>query len=366
MFQFNELYEVQIEITNKCQASCPMCSRNIRGGIPNENLIENSWTLDAYVKIFDFEVLNQLKKIIICGSYGDPILNDHLPEMIEYSLKVNPNLEISIATNGGARNVKWWKNLAKILKGKTHIVTFGIDGLEDTHHLYRIGTTYENVIKNARTFIDEGGKAEWQFILFKHNEHQVEEAEKRSKEFKFDKFTLVDTYRFIIKDTFDVYNKKGSISHVLEKSSKSQIIKFDVSQIKNYKKILNSIEIDCEAKRIKGIYIDAFYRLYPCCYIAGCMQNSDNHFEPLPGNDQEVKIAWRSGHQEIKKQIRDAVNAMGGFDSINVYLQGLKNIFNSGNYQRVWESQWIGDHKNLQCSAICGVNSSWSTSSDQF
>ena len=96
------------------------------------------------------------------------------------------------------------------------------------------------------------------------------------------------------------------------------------------------------------------------------MQNSFNHYEPLPGNDEEVKAAWRSGHLEIIKQITNAVNEIGGFDSINVYKQGLKNIFDKGNYQKVWESQWVGDNKNLQCAGICGGDTSWSTSNNQF
>ena len=39
-------------------------------------------------------------------------------------------------TNGGARSKQWWTDLGKLTKGKMR-VTFGIDGLEDTNHLYR-------------------------------------------------------------------------------------------------------------------------------------------------------------------------------------------------------------------------------------
>ena len=35
MFKFDQLEIVQVEITNRCQASCPMCPRNIHGGIEN-------------------------------------------------------------------------------------------------------------------------------------------------------------------------------------------------------------------------------------------------------------------------------------------------------------------------------------------
>ena len=68
MFNFDKLKYIQIEITNRCQASCPMCSRNVRGGLSNENLVETGWSLEDYKHIFDEEVLTQLNSLGFCGS----------------------------------------------------------------------------------------------------------------------------------------------------------------------------------------------------------------------------------------------------------------------------------------------------------
>lgn len=38
MFNFQDLKQVHLEITTRCQASCPMCSRNYHGGLDNPNL----------------------------------------------------------------------------------------------------------------------------------------------------------------------------------------------------------------------------------------------------------------------------------------------------------------------------------------
>ena len=40
MFSFSDLENIHLEITNRCQASCPMCSRNYHGGLENP-LIKN-------------------------------------------------------------------------------------------------------------------------------------------------------------------------------------------------------------------------------------------------------------------------------------------------------------------------------------
>ena len=45
-------------------------------------------------------------------------------------------MTLQMHTNGSGRNKNWWKELA-LLNVK---VIFGIDGLEDTHKLYRINT----------------------------------------------------------------------------------------------------------------------------------------------------------------------------------------------------------------------------------
>jgi MoaA/NifB/PqqE/SkfB family radical SAM enzyme len=365
MFNFYDLKDAQIEISNKCQARCPMCSRNVRSGMVNENLVESEWTLDAYKTIFNHEVLSTMSSINFCGTYGDPLMNDSLIDMIEYTVQINPNLFLSINTNGSLRNKEWWTKLAKVLS-KNHNVTFGIDGLEDTHHLYRIGTFFDKIIENAKTFINAGGIATWQFIKFKHNEYQVEEAKRRAKELGFKNFLSVDTVRYPIVNSFDVYDKNNNVTHVLEKATTSNIKEFSISLIKNYKEVLNNVNIDCEAKRRKAVYIDVFYHLYPCCYTAGTVHNSSRYWDPLPGNNEEVKIHWRKGYNEAVDQIKSITEKMGGLDKINVLKRGLKEIFNEGNYQAVWKNQWIGDNKSLICAGTCGGNSEWSISADQY
>jgi MoaA/NifB/PqqE/SkfB family radical SAM enzyme len=152
MFSFEQLRTVQVEITNRCQASCPMCLRNIHGGIENPSLLLTDWDLPKFKNIFTDEVLTQIDSISFCGNFGDPIMNNSLIDMCEYVGKKNANSSIIISTNGSARTTDWWKKLASVLP-KNHKVIFAIDGLENTHAIYRIGTSYDMIIKNAMAFI---------------------------------------------------------------------------------------------------------------------------------------------------------------------------------------------------------------------
>ena len=87
-----------------------------------------------------------------------------------YFYQSNSKIKLSLHTNGGARTPEWWSELP-IAMGKNHDVIFGIDGLEDTHSLYRVDTDFNKIIENATTFISNGGEAEWHMLVFKHNEH---------------------------------------------------------------------------------------------------------------------------------------------------------------------------------------------------
>ena len=51
MFKYSKLKNLHLEITNRCQAACPMCSRNYRGEIDNPYLKISDWTLNEFNQI---------------------------------------------------------------------------------------------------------------------------------------------------------------------------------------------------------------------------------------------------------------------------------------------------------------------------
>lgn len=355
VFKFSELQTIHLEITNNCQASCPMCTRNIHGGLPNPLMTINSWSLDTFKRIMTREVLDQVSSYYFCGNFGDPILNNELIEMCAYSSEIAPNTPIRIHTNGGARNTDWWTRLVKALP-KDHLVIFAIDGLEGTHELYRIGTTFSKVIENAKAFIDAGGNAEWAYIRFKHNEHQVEEAKALASQLGFNSFTMKDSSRFMLDKQFPVYNKQGETTHYIEPSTYTELKFIDKNVIENYKAIVKASEIKCQALELKEIYIDAFGKVFPCCWIA---------MIPYTPTEKDNTIA--SIRYEISKQYNALLEDLGGIDAIDASVISIRNIVDSPAYQTVWNKYW--DSKGLiTCARACGVmpENNISKPSDQF
>ena len=111
-------------------------------------------------------------------------------------------------TNAGARDETWWAKLAEIF-GRMGAVIFSVDGLADTNHLYRQGVSWKAVERSMDAFIEAGGRARWDFLVFEHNQHQVEEAEELSKQKGFERFVAKKTGRYPYKKNRSTVNKKG-------------------------------------------------------------------------------------------------------------------------------------------------------------
>jgi len=232
-----------------------MCVRNIQGGIDNPWLTIDEITLDKFKEWFPVDLIKQLDKLFMCGNTGDPIMAKDTLEIFKYLREINPNIDLSMNTNGSARNDKWWQELAH-----TNVrVLFGIDGLSDTHSLYRVGTDYHKILHNAREFIREGGIAEWHMLVFEHNKHQVKDCEDLSVALEFSKFVAKNTSRFR-EDKLNVIGRDSKTSHILYPSDKS---------IKITKKLEDTepCTISCKVTQDKSLYVAANGLVSPCCWL---------------------------------------------------------------------------------------------------
>ena len=50
IYKYEDVRAIHLEITEKCQAACPMCDRNIHGGKDNPNLGMHELSLDDIKK----------------------------------------------------------------------------------------------------------------------------------------------------------------------------------------------------------------------------------------------------------------------------------------------------------------------------
>ena len=303
---------IHIELTTRCNAACPMCLRNINGDVKN-----------PYLNIDDFDIgwLDNIDipfdRLTLCGNYGDPIVYPHLHKFIQ-AWNQKFDTPIIMMTNGGARNVEWWKELAKITDHRFKIV-FGIDGLEDTNHLYRRNVKWNKLMENAQAFIDAGGKAWWKFIIFKHNQHQIQDAKNLAKQMGFIKFEQIKTNRFEGPD-LPVLDKNGNTLYKIYEPdiSDKNFSSKNPNRASRTKKQFTG-EINCYAKNESSMYIAADGRVYPCC-------NTGYHYSGPNRREMEIAQETQTPYSLTNSNVSQIVQ--GDF------FKGFENSWNTTPYKK--------------------------------
>lgn len=334
MMSINSIRNVHLEISSLCNASCPWCPRTFWGYPFNNGYPELNLTLDNAKKIFNSSFLQQLVSININGNFGDIVMNPQGADIVEYLRQHNNNLLIDISTNGGARDSNFWSRLAKT---DAHVL-FALDGLADTHHLYRQNTLFETVIKNARTFIEAGGKATWKMIKFKHNLHQIDECRALSNTMGFANFQLVNQGR----DTAPVFDRNGNLTHTLGDYTGEQEFK-----ILFHKKVTDTVllediidakipaPIDCGVKKQGSVYIAANGDVSPCCHTG---------FYPHTYGAGQY-------HQAANAQLQPLIKKNNALEySLNECIEWFSEV------EKSWSIPTFEAGRLIICHNVCGKN----------
>ena len=270
MLKLSEIRRVHIELTTRCNARCPMCMRNYRGYNYNSGYPDIELYFADIVRIFNKQTLSQLTLdprygVNFNGNLGDFAVSRDGVEIANYF--ADAGVKVNINTNGSSRSPAWWARLAR----PEVKIGFALDGLADTHALYRQDTDWHKVIENARAYIKAGGYAIWRFVPFDHNRHQEEECRKLAKELGFAEFENIYDGR----DAGPVYTRTGEFSHWLGPAGNPPPIKdmlqshvtwFDSKTIK-LQKDTPELNLRCQHKVNREIYLAADGTVYPCCYL---------------------------------------------------------------------------------------------------
>lgn len=251
--QSHNIKWLHVELSSKCNAWCPACPRNKNGYGLADGLVEQDLSIERLQQVID--QLPGLTAVQLCGNLGDPMAAHNIVEVID--LIKAQGFKIQIHTNGGLRNQQWWKNLGQQLAGTDHEIWFGIDGLQGIHEIYRQGTTYDKVIGNAKSFIENGGRAIWQFIPYAHNEHQIRDCMRESQRLNFAGFKLVKLYR---NKQLAKHYQTGAEFDLLPPTLVESLV-----QMPNDRKTVNPQ--DCMHLNIPSIYLNASGQLSKCCYF---------------------------------------------------------------------------------------------------
>lgn len=167
---------IRVEACSLCQLNCPSC--------PNGSKAISSAIGYGYLRSDDFVRLldaNPFVRDVELSNYGEVFLNPELTEILRIAFERNVRLRADTGVN---LNTADEAQLKAVVDYRLQSLTCSLDGAsQETYGRYRAGGQLARVLANLRKiqeFKREQGSRlpvlTWQFIVFGHNEHEIDDA----------------------------------------------------------------------------------------------------------------------------------------------------------------------------------------------
>lgn len=177
-----------IEPANFCVLGCPICPT----GTGRLNRPRRIMTLEEFKGIID-QIKGYTDEVAFIG-YGEPFLNREVLRMTTYA--VSSGIDVKIYTNAELLNDP--ALVDQIIKSGLKRLIISFDGLDQqTLEKYRRGANFQNVVSAfelihlaKQKYSSALPTVELQFLLMKHNQHQLEDMKKFAAKVRVDVFSV--------------------------------------------------------------------------------------------------------------------------------------------------------------------------------
>jgi MoaA/NifB/PqqE/SkfB family radical SAM enzyme len=345
----DDIKKVELEITSECNAACPGCARTQYA----DNLSINHFGLNDLKNIFSGNSI-QGKIFKFCGVLGDPLMNIEFLDMIDYLTKNGGYCEVS--TNGSLQPISVWEKLGMIASDRSNLlhIHFCVDGHRETNHIYRVNTKFSVIERNMQAFSSKAppGHATWIYIVFDHNEHELDIAKDTADRLGF-KFATRTGMRNSYHDWISINRRKENSKVIEDKSiitttgskehSKKDVVKDLEKFINDYQKNQTTDEqinevistVTCKFVHEAEVFIASDLSVWPCCFL------------------------WDSAFKN-KENILDRLSVFEpGWNSLK--QNSLEKIINHPWYEKLLEASW--NPKNSlhfsRCIKTCAKNKAY-------
>ena len=185
---FGQPFMLMIEPTNLCNLNCPLCPTG-------SNILtrpKGTMSLEHFTRCID-EMSGSLLFLSL-WNVGEPFMNTHFIEMIRYAK--SKNIYVTTSTNGHFFDEQ--ERVQKLIRSGLDEVILSMDGASpETYNRYRQRGDIQKVIAGLNLLIQEKRAmssktplVDLQFIVMRHNEHEIERMEALARTLHVDRFTL--------------------------------------------------------------------------------------------------------------------------------------------------------------------------------
>ena len=272
---------ISVEPTTSCNLSCPECPSGLKKfSRPTGKITINDFKLLL-------EQLSKTVQYITLYFQGEPLLHPNFSDFV--ALAKRKKIIVATSTNAHFLNEDTAHDI--INSGLDRLI-ISLDGTDaDTYVKYRRGGDFDEVIKNIKTMVRIRKERkvhrpflELQFLVLKHNEHQIDEIKQLGKELGMDEVVL---------KTAQVYEFEEGNDFIPDLDKYARYEK----RVDGKYQIKNKLPNHC-FRMWSGCVLTWDLQVVPCCF--------DKDAEHKFGSIREVdfKDIWSSGkYTKFRQQI---------------------------------------------------------------
>lgn len=259
---------IAIEPTTSCNLRCPECPSGLRSFTRPTGMLDDRFfrkTIDALYKEVSY---------LTFYFQGEPYLNPGFLDMVNYASRKG----IYTATSTNAHYLSEEAARETVESGLDRII-ISIDGTtQQSYESYRIGGSLDKVLEGTKNLITQKRNLNsatphiiFQFVVFRQNEHQIEEVKKLGKEMGVDEVKI---------KTAQIYDQEAGAQRIPENKKYSRYNDSSTSHnndLKNCWRMWNSCVITWDGK------------IVPCCF------DKDAKHQLGDLNERSFKEIWFNG-----------------------------------------------------------------------
>lgn len=260
-----------IEPTTSCNLRCPQCPSGLRQFTRETGMLD----VNRYAKMLN-ELGPQLHSVTLYFQ-GEPYLHPNFLQLV----KMAKEKKLFTITSTNAHYITAQTAKATIESGLDKLI-ISVDGTDQaSYKQYRVGGDFEKVIEGTRHLVEQKRVSKrkhphivWQFVVFKHNEHQIDAIKKMGKQIGVDEVSIKTA------QVYDFEDAHQTIPNNL-RYSRYKINAEGKFEIKN--KLLNQCW-----RMWQGCVITWDGKVVPCCF------DKDAKHQMGSLQDQSFQQIWQS------------------------------------------------------------------------
>ncbi len=181
-------YLLILDPCNYCNLRCPLCPT----GLKDLGREQSMMSFEHFRHYFDPHIPYLFE--VYMHNWGESLINKEVYRMIAYAQEhnVGTNLSSNLVILDS-------EDIDNLLDCGLEYLVVSLDGTTpESYEQYRIRGDYDRVMENLRELIrrrnlrqQKTPVIEWQYIVMKHNEHEIPEAERLAREIGVDKLRFI-------------------------------------------------------------------------------------------------------------------------------------------------------------------------------